>query len=261
MTNVTNNLTGLFGAGTQTASSNNQLTKTGHLTTVAEGITREIFTKLNASPEEYQSKIINSQQSHDSMDNLIAECFELTSVDLEFLKDVTEEDFEKMIRSQQSKRSRSKSKVMTVENYSIMMTGAIAENLLRIAANKHKSSGGASSRATEVELSEEELQKLQDNQEDLKKAIRNIQSKKSIAKSKANFDETSEYWAQLLATEKVLIALRDGGKNNENPEAIAALDKVTKVDEILNGIEDINMLKASDAKSTLELIKSMLKGE
>lgn len=264
MTSVTNNLTGLFGAATQVAAANSQLNKTAQLTLLAEGIAMSIINKMNQNVEEYQHKILKSQQSHDAMDDLITDTYELQSVDLEFLKNeegtVDHEEIDKMIRSQQSKRSRSKSKVMTVDNYKTMLVGAIAENLLRLAADKPKSAGGVSSRSSDVDYTEEELQALKENQEDLKKAIRNIQSKKSIMKSKADFDPESERWHQLLNVENILISLRDNTRTVTDPEILAAAEKAAKVEKVIDDL-DINSLKSSDAKSTLELIKSVLKGD
>ena len=86
MTNVTNNLTALFGATNQATTGVTQLGKTAQLTTLAESIAMEVLNKVNSNVEEYQDKIVKSQQSHDAMDDLVNECFDLQSVDIEFLK-------------------------------------------------------------------------------------------------------------------------------------------------------------------------------
>lgn len=256
---TTNNLTGLFSNGGQTAAASaaNQLQQTARLTAIATEITNSIMNTVSTDVEKYQAKIAESQKSHDAMDALIAECYDLSAVDIEFLKAESDDTLDKMIRSQQSKRSRAKSKAMTMDNYKAMMIGAVAENLLRMAANKPKSAGGSSARATDVCYSEDELQRLAADQEALKRAIRNVQSKKSIMKSKADFDENSDRWQQLLVAEEQLKAIRTGGTVAVDPELQKAAEDKKKIEEML-AAADVNSLKAADAKSMLEAIKEML---
>ncbi len=231
----------------------NQLSSTANLTRISTDIAREILKIAEADIERFQQVIIDSQESHDVMDQLINDTYNLTTVDIEFLKAESEEVLDRMIKSQQSKRSRAKSKEMTFENYLTMLTGAVAENLLRIAANKPKSAGGGGARRGTVTYSEEELEAFKNDPEALKKAIRNVQSKKSIYKSKADFDETSERWQELLEVEAQLKAIRDG----LNVEAEKAIEKTNQLEEMLATI-DPKDLKATDAKEMLESIKQML---
>ena len=202
----------LFANNTNQEVSNrgNQLDSTANLTRISTDIAREILKIAEADTEKFQQKIVDSQQSHDIMDELIDETYNLTTVDIEFLKAEGEEVLDRMIKSQQSKRSRAKSKEMTLDNYITMLTGAVAENLLRIAANKPKSAGGGGARRGTVTYTEEELEALANDPEALKRAIRNVQSKKSIDKSKADWDPESERWQELLETENQLKAIRDG---------------------------------------------------
>ena len=172
---------------------------------------------------------------------------------MNFLKTENEEILDRMIKSQQSKRSRAKSKEMTLDNYITMMTGAVAENLLRIAANKPKSAGGGGARRSSVRYSDEELEAFKHDPEALKRAIRNVQSKKSIYKSKADFDPESERWQELLEVEAQLKALRDG----QTIEAEKAIEKTSQLEEMLATV-DTRSLKAADAKDMLESIKQML---
>ena len=230
----------------------NQLSSTAELTRISADIAREILKRAEADAEKSQAKIIESQQSHDAMDQLIRDTYDLTTVDSEFLKTESEEVLDRMIKSQQSKRSRAKSKEMTFENYLSMLTGAVAENLLRIAANKPKSAGGGARRGT-VAYSEEELEAFKNDPEALKKALRNVQSKKSITKSKADFDPESERWQELLKTEEQLKAIRDG----QTIEAEKAIEKTNQLEEMLATV-DLKDLKAADAKGMLESIKQML---
>ena len=250
------NLKGLFANNSNTnqevSNRGNQLGSTAELTRISTNIAREILKRAEVDAEKYQQLILDSQKSHDVMDKLINEIYDLTTVDIEFLKAESEEVLDRMIKSQQSKRSRAKSKEMTLENYLAMLTGAVAENLLRIAANKPKTAGGGARRGT-VTYSEEELEAFKNDPEALRRALRNVQSKKSIYKSKADFDPESERWQELLEVEAQLKALRDG----QTIEAEKAIEKTNQLEEMLATV-DPKDLKAADAKNMLESIKQML---
>lgn len=230
-----------------------QLSGTAELTRISADIAREILKRAEADAEKYQQVILDSQKSHDVMDQLINEIYNLNEVDIGFLKDESEEVLDRMIKSQQSKRSRAKSKEMTLDNYITMLTGAVAENLLRIAANKPKSAGGGGARRGSARYSDEELEIFANDPEALKRAIRNVQSKKSIYKSKADFDPESERWQELLEVEAQLKALRGG----QTIEAERAIEKTQSLEEMLATV-DPKDLKATEAKDMLESIKQML---
>lgn len=225
----------------------NQLEKTAELTTRAGLIVADIMKVLSASPELYQKDVEASKTSHDSMDKLIASIHDFSTDNLDFLNEVSETDFEKMLRSQQSKRSRAKAKTMTMENYTSMMIGAVAEQLLRIASGKPKGTVGNYNTDMTM-LSEEDIEKLKSNPEALKKAIRNVQSKKSIFKSKASFSEDSDKWRQLLEEEATLKALRDTMPTSRLVDTVR-----NDLIEALGGV-DITTLKASEAKDLLTKI-------
>ena len=252
-----NGLGGLFtnGANASATSGANQLQKTAELTTLATTITSSILETISSEVEKYQPMVIESQKSHDAMDKLIGEVFDLSTADVSFLTTETEENLEKMLRSQQSKRSRSKGKVMTMDNYKSMMVGAVAENLLRVAAGKPKGATGTYSTDAAL-LSDEKIAALANDTENLKKAIRNVQSKKSIYKSKANFDENSERWQQLLAEEEKLKSIR----GNSTTRTVTVVDPRAEEIKKALGDVDIEKMKASDAKGLLAKITSMLSG-
>lgn len=254
-----NGLGGLFtnGANASAANGANQLQKTAELTTLATTITNSVLETVSSEVEKYQPMVIESQKSHDAMDKLIWELFDMSTVDVSFLTTETEENLEKMLRSQQSKRSRSKSKTMTMDNYRSMMVGAVAENLLRVAAGKPKGATGTYSTDATL-LTDEEITALANDSEKLKKAIRNVQSKKSIYKSKANFDENSERWQQLLIEEDKLKSIR--GNSTTTTRTVTVVDP--RAEEIKKALGDIDIekMKAGDAKGLLAKITSMLSG-
>lgn len=232
----------------------NQLDHTPRLTSIATEIANSIIATINANPAHYEAKVTASQSDHGFMDDLIHECYLMDKVDLTFLKDVNEEEFDKMIRSQQSKRSRAKGKTMTLENYKTMLIGGVAENLLRKASGKDKSSGGGTAMG-DIGYSDEEMEKLAADPEELKKAIRNVQSKKSIMKSKQGFSEQDIRWKQLLVAEAQLKALRDSGAKAVSEEAAKALEVQDKVAEELVDAENLD---PEEAKALLLKVKEMM---
>ena len=229
------------------------LTFTNQLTSVSEKTANEVLQKINELGDAVQEKVKQSMTDHDVMDKLIAELIDLDCIDTSWMAAADEEELDRMLKSQQSKRSRSKSKVMTVDNYITMLTAAVAENLLRKVSGKPKSAGGGAKR-TEAGYSDEELQALANDQEQLKKAIRNVQSKKCIMKGKANFNENSDEYQELLIVEDQLKNLRV----NTNPAAAAAVETTSKINEILASADNVDNLKGADAKDLLRKIQEAL---
>lgn len=234
----------------------NQLAMTARLTQVSTMIANQVLKELYANTALYKDKIVASQKSHDAMDDLIGEIYPLGADETEWLEGMDAEEMDKMIRSQQSKRSRAKGKIMTTENYKVMMIGAVAENLLRIASGKQKSIGGGAAMG-DVGFDDEDLEALAAVPEDLKKAIRNVQSKKSIMKSKAGFSEDDARWQQLLIAEAQLKAVRDRGAAELSEEAKHALDVKNQAEELLADV-DTDSLSPEEAATLLRSVKEML---
>lgn len=230
------------------------LAGTAQLTAVANELVAECIKKLNDNLDEYREDFEASKHDHNAMDKLLAKLIDFDTVDVEFIKELDETTVDGMLKSQQSKRSRAKSKAMTMDNYKSMMAGAIAENLIRKATGKVKSAGGARRMSGSVDFTAEQLEELREDQERLKKELRNVQSKKSIMKSKADFTEEDERWQALLVAEEQLKSIRvaTGGT------------KVVKVDETKDKLAEMlsdldpNSLKAADSKEMLARIKELL---
>lgn len=239
------NLANLFKeANSLTMTTNTRgLEGTAQLNSVASGIVDAVLRHINEHADELAELVAESQKSHDAMDKLINKCYELKTVNIDFLKKLDEKTLDGMLKSQQSKRSRAKSKIMTLDNYRNMMMGAVAENLIRIALGKAKTAGAR--RVGSLEYTDEQLEELRNDQDKLRKEIRNIQSKKSIMKSKEGFSENDERWKKLLEAEEKLKALRIPARG------VAVDTTKRKLAEILDGI-DLNMLKAADAKKLLQ---------
>lgn len=251
------NLNNLFNASENHESTANarSLAGTAQLTNLSTAIANDILKTMNDSFDEYKDLVAKSKTDHDVMDQLIAKAYDLTTVDVEFLKALDETVLDLMLKSQQSKRSRSKGKVMTMDNYRSMMTGAIAENLIRLVTGKAKTYGGTRHDAGTVEYTAEELEKLQNDQEKLRKEIRNVQSKKSIMKSKEGFSEEDERWLALLKAEEQLKGLRNDTKTVV--ETVVVDETKNALSEMLTGV-DVNNLKSADAKKLLEQAMALI---
>lgn len=249
---MSNEMNNLFATVNEASTVGNRgLSGTAQLTSIASNIANDILQFMNGNIEEYVADIKASQSDNNAMDALIEKVHPLATVDVEFLKELDDETIEGMLKSQQSKRSRCKSKAMTMDNYRALMTGAIAENLIRLATGKEKHSSGPRRMAGSVDYTIEQLQMLGEDQEKLKKEIRNVQSKKSIMKSKADFDESDERYQALLRAEQQLKDMRVSGSN------IVEVDTTKNaLTDLVQGV-DIHNLKAAEAKELLERIAGL----
>ena len=230
---------------------------TAELTAIASAAAHRIVKAMEADIETYRPIIQKSAADSKALDNLISEFKPLYDIDDEhILMNLDDETVESMLKSQQSKRSRSKAKTMTLDNYVTLLTAAIAEDILREIYNKPKSAGGFQRSTGLVDFTIEQLEALGNDQEALRKEIRNIQSKKSIMKSKADFDESDPRWHALLKAEQQLKDLRVGGRSS-----VVEVDRTKDaLSELLAG-KDISKLKSSDAHALLEQIAAMANGD
>lgn len=249
----------LFGnENKEMATSTRMLSGTAELTRVAGNIATEIIRSMEDQIDDYREKIAKSATDTKEMDALLDEFRPWTDVEddspLRFLDDDTVEG---MLKSQQSKRSRTKGKTMTLDNYRSLMTATIAESLLRELYNKPKQATTGYHRSGSLDYTPAQLEELAVDQEALRREIRNVQSKKSIMKSKADFDESSERWMQLLKAEQMLKDLRVDMRGTSTIEVDHTKDKLK---EMLGDV-DVESLKAADSKELLASIMSMLNDE
>lgn len=186
------------------------------------------------------------------LDTMIFKTACVDQIDVDNFKalELTDTELEKILKSQQSKRSRARSKQMTLENYKSLVSAACAEHILRTAYNKAKSAGGKIPQA--IDLTEEAIAAYAADPDSLSKAIRNIQSQKSIAKAKADFDENSERYQALLAKEASLKALRTG-----TTTTVVIPEEVQQAQEIL-AEANVDQMSAKDAKAMLHQLQEKL---
>ncbi len=243
----------LFGT-TEATSGRNGLQGTAELTAVASAAAHRIVKAMEADIDTYRPRIQKSSADSKELDAIIDEFRPLHDIDDEhMLANLDEETVESMLKSQQSKRSRSKSKAMTLDNYITLMTAAIAEDILRELYNKPKSAGGFQRATSGVDYTIEQLEALGNDQEALRREIRNIQSKKSIMKSKADFSESDPRWHALLKAEQQLKDMRVGGRGSSVVEVDKTKDALA---ELLAGA-DISKMKSADAHALLARIAAL----
>lgn len=254
---MSEDLTKLFDENTtnETGTGSRSLAGTAQLTNVATVTTNEVLKTIESNFESYREQVAASKYEHSAMDTLIASVIDLNTVDISFLKELDEATLDSMLKSQQSKRSRTKGKAMTMDNYRNMMVAAVAENLIRLATGNAKMLGLTRRAPGSVDYTAEQLAELANDQEKLRKEIRNVQSKKSIMKAKENFSEEDNQWQALLNAETQLKNLRVA------TTTVVHVDETkNKLTELLDG-KDIHNMKMADAKKLLEQITGLAVGE
>lgn len=250
------NINEMFNATENNEATSNarNLAGTAQLTSVANELVAQCIKTLNDNLDEYREDFEASKHDHNAMDTLLAKLIDFDTIDVEFIKELDEATVDGMLKSQQSKRSRAKGKVMTMDNYKSMMSGAIAENLIRKATGKVKSAGGARRMSGSVDFTAEQLEALQADQEQLKKELRNVQSKKSIMKSKADFSEEDERWQALLVAEEQLKSIR---VSTGRTQVVKVDETKEKLAEMLSEV-DTDHMRTSDVKDMLAQVKALL---
>ena len=246
----------LFGAKNEMNTANaRNLPGTTELTTVAHSNAIRIMNAMEANIEAYKPRIQLSATDTKELDAILDELLDYHIDEDSILYNLSDEQVDAMLKSQQSKRSRSKGKAMTLDNYITLMTAAIAERILREIYNKPKSAGGFHRAAGSVDYTIEQLEALSADQEALKREIRNVQSKKSIMKSKVGFDESDPRWQALLKAEQQLKDMRVGGRHG-----FVEVDTTKNaLGELLAG-KDISKMKSAEAHALLEQIAAMATG-
>lgn len=241
---------------TTTINNARMLNGTAELTRISNNIATNIIRRMEEQIDVYRDRISKSATDSREMDALLDEFKPWTDIEEDhILRHLDDATVEGMLKSQQSKRSRTKGKQMTLDNYQTLMTATIAEQLLREIYNKPKSASFGNRRSGTVDYTPADLERYAEDQEALRREIRNVQSKKSIMKSKADFDETSEQWLALLKAEQMLKDLRVGS------ERVVEVDHTKeRLKGLLAGV-DAEHIKATDSKDLLKAIKEMIDNE
>lgn len=232
----------------------NQIAQTAQLTMQSTAIAEELLERLKDWQEaDADALISNTWADYAAMDEYLQGYAAIDTRDWSWLKEAGDEVGAKMLKSQQSKKSRARAGELTYTNYKTYLIAAIAELGIRDAFRFEKSAAGRVSAAT-LELTEEAIAMYTEDQVALNKAIRNVQSKKSIAKKKG-ISEESEEWQQLLTFEAGLKSLRTTGAVDTETKKKA--EKAEVIEAMLSEVDPDNMKKAELAAKVNEL-KMML---
>lgn len=247
-----NKLMNVFAANNETKAANGRtLTGTVQLQMQAAEIKKSVIAQLEEAmngeqAEELEAAMLKAQSDNNAMDELVQRFTDIGSADVDWLKGSAEAD--KMLASVQSKRSRLKTKEATYDVFVQMVEASISEQLIRVATGKTKGNGGATRVRGSVEYTEEQLAAYAEDQDALKREIRNIQSKKSIMKSKAGFSEQDAYWIKLLDAEAQLKALRVG---TTSKTVVVQPDPIREQLKDMIGDTDISKMNKADMAALL----------
>lgn len=244
------NLNNLFTANTKETKGKRALSGTAEMTANAEVVVNNIFEELSNCYDDYAETFEQSKVDANAMDTLINQFTDdFSDVDVSFLEKYDDEELKAMLKSQQSKRSRSKSKEMTIDNYNAMMNAAVCELMIRTATGRAKTrtAGRGSSIYTE-----EYLNSLADDQHELRRELRNVQSKMCIFRKK-HPDDHSEFdeYQELMRVENTLKEMRVPieGHRVKMSEVTAALDV------------DANALSLEEAQQLIAALQNITGGD
>ena len=214
----------------------------GHCDAEARRIVSEL-TKTEGCKE----VVVASFNETEAMDKLL----------VDFKADVTtgtvdtaeEPELNKLLASQQSKRSRTRGKEMTVPNYVALISATIAEQIIRAKLNKPKGSSNTGSSATEP-FTEAQLETYKADLDLTNKRVRSLQSWKSTHK---HLEDTAE-WKTVCSNIEALVALRPASAT------IKVIKPDPKFDAIREQLKDVDLAKmsAKDKTAMLEQIHALI---
>ena len=248
----------LFGTNEANVTTNaRSLPGTAELTAIATATAHRIVKAMEDDIENYKDRIQKATVDSRELEAILNDFRPLADIEEDnILRHLDEETVEGILKSQQSKRSRTPSNAMTLHHVVPLLTAAIAEDILRELYNKPKLAGGFRRASGTIDYTGAQLEAFAEDQEGLRREIRNIQSKKSIMKSKADFNESDERWLALLKAEQQLKDLRTG-VTTQVVEVDKTKDALT---EMLAGA-DLSDIKAADARKMLEDISKLVQSQ
>ena len=244
------NLNNLFTADAKETKGKRALSGTAEMTANAEVVVNSVLEALSNSYDDHAELFEQSKVDANAMDMLISEFTnKFEDVDVNFLEKYDDDELKSMLKSQQSKRSRSKSKDMTMDNYKSMMNAAVCELMIRKHTGnvKTRTAGRGSNMYTD-----EFLNSMAEDQHELRRELRNVQSKMCIFRKKhpEDFSEFDEY-KELERVEATLKEMRVPieGHRVKMSDVTAALDvdvKELDLDEAKQLIAELQKLTGGD---------------
>ena len=227
------------------------------LKSAATVLATQIMGKIPQGDDEFLALVKESQSSTQAMDDLVKqECGEaLVNADVATFG---EEEVAKLLKSNQSNRSRRKNMPMTQPNYMEYLTAACAEWIIRESCGITKNANPFGGGRTAMVINDETIAKLAEDQDALGKAIRNLQSKKSTYKSKnqdrAGWEQDAEYVEILEQLEK-LKALRQ-----TVPAGRKGVSIKKALQFIFDGVDATENLHQQDCIEIIDACRNLSKG-
>lgn len=244
------NLNNLFTAEEKETKGKRALSGTAEMTANAEVVVNNILEALSNDYDSHAETFEQSKVDAYAMDMLISEFTNnFEDVEVGFLDKYDEDELKAMLKSQQSKRSRAKSKDMTMDNYKAMMNAAVCELMIRTFTGKAKTR--VAGRGSNMYTSEF-LKSMAEDQHELRRELRNVQSKMCIFRKKhpEDYNEHDEY-KELEKVENTLKDMRTPieGHRVKMSDVTAALDV------------DVNELELEDAKQLIAELQKLTGGD
>lgn len=235
----------------------------------AEFVAANITCSAGMTPE-FKLRLQAGMNNNDTLDMLLEELQPIGKIAssaqwAEVAEATTDEDRVKLLKSQQSKRCRQLKifkERQSLPTLKQVVSAAYAEMILREMMGKAKVSRSESVRLGGNVLTDAMREQFTNDQEALKKAIRNVQSKKTGLKKQGL--EGSEQWDELVAFENDLKSIRVGGSrvstvveyrvDEETAAKAAAYDELVAMMQAKN----TDKMKAADNKALLAAIHEVL---
>ena len=217
----------------------------------------QIMGKIPEGDAEFLELVKESQTSTAALDKLVKqECGE--ALVNEEVKQFGEEEVQKLLKSNQSNRSRRKNMPMTQPNYMEYLTAACAEWILRMSCNITKNSNPFGTGRKALEINDETLAELANDPDALGRAIRNFQSKKSTYKAKnqdrPDWEQDTEY-VEIIETLEKLKALR-----TTVPAGRKGVSIKKALQFIFDGVDATENLHKEESMQIIDACRDLAKG-
>lgn len=206
----------------------------------------------------YESAIKAVWTNIDEFDKIVDELLKFDTFDeqADYLVTLDAKDADKLLKSQMSKKSRSRHGQATEANFQKLLSAMIGERLLRHYVPVIGKSGGQGNRSNLSMLTDEELAKIAEDQNDVRRRIKNIASLKSTHKRNNADYETTDRWKLLIAIEAQLRSVLVAG-TTQSAEVAEKLHQRTEIANMLEGT-DITKMSKADAQAILEKMQSLI---
>lgn len=227
---------------------------TAELNSLATDVANTALTTMLNNLTVYGEDMKASQTDNDVLDNLVDSFItdEHRAKALDICKDKSHELCVQILKSQQSCRSRTRHKVMTKDNYRRLLIAAACERLLRGAANMPNGCvNGRQSVASLEPYTKEELVELAKDQDNVRRLLRNVQSKKTGCKKLPDY-ESSDRWKKLVVLNEQLVSIRTA-----LPKSTHKALRLTKLEQLMEGV-DLNTINLDDCKDLLSKMKQTI---